>query len=385
MSSTTLPEKTAKTPLMARKTVAIVAAVVASIAAAGFGVHWWRVGRFIESTDDAYVRADVVTVSSRVSGYVTRVSVDDNQTVRKGDVLARIDDADYRAKVAKAQASVDAAVATLHAEHAALATLDAQLAQQSNVTDGAEADIKAAEAAVARRRADAERYRQLAAEQASSTQRWEQAHADALSADAALAKAHAEVRAQRGQRAVLLGEKAQHAVAIDAARAQVGIAQAALTLAQLDLDHTVIRAATDGSVGQRAVRAGQYVETGQPLLAVVPLDAVYVIANFKETEVAAMRAGQTVEIDVDSYSGHTLPGRVAGIAPGSGAQFALLPPDNATGNFTKVVQRIPVKIAVDRGALASLQLRPGMSVIARVHTQDRDAGGNDRNAGAKAS
>lgn len=137
---------------------------------------------------------------------------------------------------------------------------------------------------------------------------------------------------------------------------------------QIDLDHTAIRAASDGAVGQRTVRPGQYVETGQPLLAVVPLQDVYVIANFKETEVAAMRPGQPVEIDVDTYAGHTLHAHVLSIAPGSGAQFALLPPDNATGNFTKVVQRIAVKIRVDAGQQDALSLRPGMSVIARVHT-----------------
>ncbi|WP_144108143.1 HlyD family secretion protein [Paraburkholderia sp. BCC1886] len=378
MSTTTSPDadKTGARTWPVKKSTAIgVALGVGALVLAAAGWHWWSVARFIESTDDAYVRADVVTVSSRVSGYVNEVDVDDNQPVRKGDILARIDDADYRAKVAKAQSAVDAALATQQAEQAALDTLDAQLAQQSSVTDGARADVIAAEAVFARRHADAQRYRELAAEQASSTQRMEQARADALAAEAALAKARADVRAQQGQRTVLMAQKAQHAVAIEQARAQVGMARAALTLAQLDLDHTAIRAASNGSVGQRAVRAGQYVETGQPLLAVVPLDHVYVIANFKETEVAAMRAGQPVDIDVDSFAGHTWHGRVSGIAPGSGAQFALLPPDNATGNFTKVVQRIPVKIAVEQPAHETLRLRPGMSVIARVHTRAGEASG----------
>nr|WKF60222.1 Multidrug export protein EmrA [Paraburkholderia busanensis] len=367
MSTTVVPGKSS--PLSKRNLI-VAGATVAVVVLVVVGIRWWTVGRFIESTDDAYVRADVVTVSSRVPGYVTSVEVDDNQLVRKGDVLARIDSADYAAKLSRARASVDAALATLHAEQANLATLDAQIAQQGSLTAAAQADVAAAQAGAIRRKADAERYRQLAAEQASSAQRWEQAHADALTADATLAKADASVQAQRGQQTVLLKRRAQSLATIEQAQAQLGMARAALSLAQLDFDRTTIRAAGDGTIGQRAVRVGQYVETGQPLLAVVPLQDVYVIANFKETEVAAMRAGQAVEIDVDTYAGHTMHGRVASIAPGSGAQFALLPPDNATGNFTKVVQRIPVKIRVDGGPRDALALRPGMSVIARVHTGD---------------
>ncbi|MEW6341891.1 MAG: HlyD family secretion protein [Pseudomonadota bacterium] len=365
MSTTVVPGKASP---FSRKNLVLAASVVAGVAVAVMALRWWSVGRFIESTDDAYVRADVVTVSSRVPGYVTSVAVADNQPVRQGDLLAQIDSADYAAKAARARASVDAALATLRAEQANVATLDAQVTRESSLTAAAQADVAAARADAGRRKADDERYRQLTAEQASSEQRWEQAHAAALTADALLAKADASVEAQRGEQAVLLKRRMQGMAAIAQAQAQVEVARAALALAQLDLDHTTIRAASDGVVGQRTVRTGQYVETGQPLLAVVPLQDVYVIANFKETEVATMSAGQPVEIDVDSYGGHTLHGRVLSIAPGSGAQFALLPPDNATGNFTKVVQRIPVKIAVDAGQREAIALRPGMSVVARVHT-----------------
>lgn len=350
-----------KNLLRAAATVAVAALVVVA-------VRCWNASRHIESTDDAYVRADVVTVSSRVPGAVASVAVEDNQSVRKGDVLVHIDSADYATKVARARAAVDAALATLHAEHANVATFDAQIAQQGSLMDAAQADVAAARAGAARRQSDAERYRQLTAEQASSAQRWEQAHADALTADAVLAKALASLHAQGGQQTVLTRRKTQGLAAVEQAQAQLGIARAALSLAQLDLDHTSIRATRDGVVGQRSVRAGQYVETGQPLLAVVPLEDVYVLANFKETEVASMRPGQAVDIDVDTYAGHTLRGRVLSIAPGSGAQFSLLPPDNASGNFTKVVQRIAVKIQVDAGQRDALGLRPGMSVVARVHT-----------------
>ncbi|RKF49518.1 HlyD family secretion protein [Paraburkholderia fungorum] len=365
MSTTVVPEKTSP---FSKKNLVLAGALIAVVGLVVAGIHWWSVGRFIESTDDAYVRADVVTISSRVPGYVTGVDVDDNQPVHKGDVLAHIDSADYAAKVARAQATVDTALATLHAEQANVATLDAQIAQQGSVMEAARADVDAARAGANRRKSDAQRYRQLAAEQASSTQRWEQAHADALTADAELARAAATAQAQRGQQTVLEKRRAQGMAAIEQAQGQLEVARAALSLAQIDLEHTTIRAASDGTVGQRTVRVGQYVETGQPLLAVVPLQDVYVIANFKETEVAAMSAGQAVDIDVDTYAGHPLRGRVLSIAPGSGAQFALLPPDNATGNFTKVVQRIPVKIQVDAGQHDAISLRPGMSVIARVHT-----------------
>ncbi|HEB3534024.1 TPA: HlyD family secretion protein, partial [Burkholderia cenocepacia] len=254
------------------------------------------------------------------------------------------------------------------------ATLDAQIGQQRSQIAQADADAAAARAEAARRDADATRYKQLLAESAASGQRWEQAHADALKARAELTRAGAAVRVQTDQQTVLQRRREQSTAAIAQARARLAAAQAKLALAQLDLDHTVIRATRDGSVGQRAVRAGQYVEVGMPLLAVVPLSDVYVVANFKETQLGAMHDGQPVQIDVDTYSGHTLHGRVIGLAPGSGAQFALLPPDNATGNFTKIVQRIPVKIRVDAPP-AGVVLRPGMSVIARVDTRGTQGAG----------
>ncbi|MEK2605642.1 HlyD family secretion protein [Burkholderia arboris] len=374
MSTTAIPEK-AKTARFSRRQLIAAGVVLAVIALAVSGSHWWTVGRFIEGTDDAYVRADVVTVSSRVSGYVVQVTVDDNQPVKRGDVLVRLDDRDYRAKVDDAQAAVAAADATLQAEQAAAATLDAQVGQQRSQIAQADADAAAARAEAARRDADATRYKQLLAESAASGQRWEQAHADALKARAELARAGAAVRVQTDQQTVLQRRREQSTAAIAQARARRAAAQAKLALAQLDLDHTVIRATRDGSVGQRAVRSGQYVEVGMPLLAVVPLSDVYVVANFKETQLGAMRDGQPVEIDVDTYAGRTLHGRVIGLAPGSGAQFALLPPDNATGNFTKIVQRIPVKIRVDVPP-AGVVLRPGMSVIARVDTRGTQGGGS---------
>ena len=366
MSTTVVPGKRA---IPGRKHWLAAGAAIVAVVAVVAGVRWWTVGRFIESTDDAYVRADVVTLSSHVPGYVSTVAVEDNQKVQAGDVLVRIDDRDYQAKVTRAEAAVDAALATIRAEEAGVASLDAQTTQQGSLIAQAQADASGAKADAVRRDADAARYRELYAQQASSGQRWEQAQADALKADAALTKASAAVETQRDQQDVLRKRRGQSLAAIEQAKAQLSEARAALALAQIDLQNTVIRAPRAGEVGQRTVRAGQYVETGMPLLAVVPLDDVYVVANFKETQLGDMQPGQPVEIDVDAYSGRTLHGKVTSIAPGSGAEFALLPPDNATGNFTKVVQRVPVKIHVDASRVDAARLRAGLSVVVKVDTR----------------
>jgi membrane fusion protein, multidrug efflux system len=369
MSTTVDTEvRTTSSARRARRQWIAAGTVIAAVAVTAWGWHWWQVARFIETTDDAYVRADVVTVSPRVSGYVTSVPVDDNQLVHRGDVLATLDDRDYRAKVQATEAALQEVQAALQESVAAGETLAAQLAQQSSLVAQAQADVDAARAEAARRDADAQRYRALLADEAGSGQHWEAAHADALKARAALAHALAAARTQREQTSVLTGRRAQNDAAIAAARARVDGAKAQLVLAKLDLEHTRILATQDGMVGQRSVRSGQYVEAGMPLLAVVPMHAVYVVANFKETQLAAMRPDEPVELDVDSFAGHALHGRVSSIAPGSGAEFALLPPDNATGNFTKIVQRVPVKILLDT-LPHEVMLRPGMSVIARVDTK----------------
>ncbi|GAB7538399.1 HlyD family secretion protein [Burkholderia sp. 3C] len=352
----------------ARRTWLIAGGALAVIALLAWGWHWWRVARFVESTDDAYVRADVVTVSPRVSGYVTRVAVDDDQRVARGDVLVELDDRDFRAKLDAAQAAVASAEAARQEADAAAATLDARIARQGSAIAQAQADVEVARAEADRRAADATRYRALLADEAASGQRWEQARAEALKTRGLLAGAQAAARAQGEEREVLRRRRAEADAAIGAAQARLAAARAQLSLARLDLEHTRIRATREGVVGQRGVRAGQYVEAGTPLLAVVPLHESYVVANFKETQLAAMRAGEAVRLDVDTYSGRALHGCVVGIAPGSGAQFALLPPDNATGNFTKIVQRVPVKIAVD-ALPGDVVLRPGMSVIAHVDTR----------------
>jgi membrane fusion protein (multidrug efflux system) len=353
----------------ARRTPLIAGTAIAAALLAAWAAHWWRDARFVESTDDAYVRADVVTASPRVSGHVASVAVDDDQPVRRGDVLATLDDRDYRARADAADAAVAGAQAALRESEAGTRTLEAQLTQQASAIAQAQSDVDAARAESARRDADAQRYRALLDERATSDQRWETAHAEALKARAQLARATAAAQAQGEQQEVLRRRREQDSAAIESARARLAEAQARRELARQDLDRTRIVAAQDGTVGQRSVRVGQYVEAGTPLMAVVPLREVYVVANFKETQLAAIRPGQPVELDVDTFSGRRLGGRVRSIAPGSGAQFALLPPDNATGNFTKVVQRVPVRIALDP-LPAGVVLRPGMSVVARIDTRE---------------
>ncbi|MGF6573760.1 membrane fusion protein (multidrug efflux system) [Paraburkholderia sp. GAS333] len=371
MSTTVAPEKRT---IPGRKQLIAAGVVIVAVVAVVAGVRWWSVGRFIESTDDAYVRADIVAMSSHVPGYVSEVVVQDDQQVRAGDVLIRIDDRDYQAKVNRAEAAVNAALANIREQEAGVASLDAQVTQQGSLIAQAQADVTAAKADTVRRDADATRYRELYAQQASSGQRLELARAEEQKAAAVLAKASAAVQSQRDQQDVLRRRREQSLAGIEQAKAQVSEARAALALAQLDLQHTVIRATRDGVIGQRTVRQGQYVETGMPLLAVVPLNDVYVVANFKETQLGDMHVGQPVEIKVDTYSGHTLRGKVTSIAPGSGAEFALLPPDNATGNFTKVVQRIPVRIRFDASHEDARLLRAGMSVVVNVDTRHADGG-----------
>lgn len=327
--------------------------------------YWCLVARYRESTDDAYVRADIVAVSPRVSGYLAQVLVRDNQDVKAGDVLARIDDSDYRARVALAQGVLDAAKADLRARLAAITHLDALADEQASHIAADEAALAAREAAAHRAVLAYQRQQQLHHEQIASQEQWEGAQADAAMSTAAQAQARATADGSRKRLVSLHTERANAEAARDAAQADITRAQAALTLAQLDLSHTSIVAPGSGQVGQRSLRVGQYVAVGTPLLAIVPHDT-YIVANLKETQLARVHPGQPVSVEVDALDGRSLHGRVESFAPASGAEFALLPPDNATGNFTKIVQRVPLRIALDAADAAAL--RPGMSVVATIDT-----------------
>ena len=324
--------------------------------------HWWLVGRFIERTDDAYLQADSVTVAPKVSGYVTDVFVADNQAVKAGDPLVRLDTRQYQAALDQANATVDARNADIQHADAQLIQQRANIAQTMAQEEVARVSLRHAQDEVAR-------YTPLAASGAETTERLAELKSNRDQAQATLAADHAAVESARSQIGALTAQLGQ-------ARAQLEAARASAAQSQLDLDHTVIKSSTAGRIGDRTVRVGQYVQPGTRMLSVVPVQDTYLTANFKETQIGRMRVGQPVEISVDALSGHTLHGVVESFSPGTGSQFALLPADNATGNFTKIVQRVPVRIRLDTGPETHKVLLPGMSVTVNVDT--RSARDDDR-------
>jgi membrane fusion protein, multidrug efflux system len=347
------------------KRAAIGLALALGIAAAvDYGYGYVTVGRYLEATDDAYVKADSTLISPKVSGYIAEVLVSDNEKVRDGQLLARIDDRDFKTALAQAQAD-------LAASEAAVRNLDAQIelqkpviAQQAAEVDAADANLKFAEQE--RARSD-----ELMKSGSGTVQRAQQT-------DAALRAQTAQL--QQGKAGLVAANKKLEVLATDRAKAvaQVDHARAVKQQAALNLSYTQITAPVEGTVGARTLRVGQFVQAGTQLMAVVPLDQVYVVANFKETQLTHMREGQPVELRIDSFRGTPLKGHVDSLSPASGLEFALLPPDNATGNFTKIVQRVPVKIVLDENNLSGL-LRPGMSAEPVVDTKatviaERDAG-----------
>jgi membrane fusion protein, multidrug efflux system len=335
--------------LMAGTAVALLAGAV------WYGWDYWTVGRYLVSTDDAYVKADNTTIAPKVSGYLSEVLVGDNQRVKAGQVLARIDDRDF--KVALDQAKADVAAA-----QAAVASKQAQLEVQQAVIDAAKATIEVDTATRTFANQENKRYTDLAATGYGSVQNAQQAQSRNAGAEAAILRDTANLASARKQVELLKAEIAQ-AVAASAR------ASALQRQAELNLSYTTITAPIDGVVGNRTLRVGQFVQAGTQLMSLVPASGAYVVANFKETQLTDVREGQPVYVAVDMFPGQLVHGHVDSLAPASGQEFALLPPDNATGNFTKVVQRIPVKIALDGGA--PIDLRPGMSVIPTIATQSR--------------
>ncbi len=328
------------------------AAFLVALAAAWYGHHWWTVGRFIESTDDAYVGGDVTVIAPKVAGFISQVAVTDNEAVKAGDLLVKLDDRDYRAALAKA-------VAAVALQNATLADLDATRQLQQAVIDQAQAELTATAAEVARTRYDVDRYRNLARDQFASVQRFQQADADYQKAQAADARAHAALTAAQRQLTVIDTQQQQAAASLAGAIAD-------RDTAQLNLSYTELRAPIDGVVGNRSARNGAYASVGAQLIALVPAHGLWVDANFKENQLARMRAGQPVTIEADVLPGQAFHGHVASLAPATGAVFSVLPPENATGNFTKIVQRVPVRVLLDGDAATLGQLRPGLSVTASV-------------------
>ncbi|SFL76064.1 HlyD family secretion protein [Methylobacterium pseudosasicola] len=354
---------------LSRKRAALGGLALLALAGGGlYGRFWWETGRFIESTDDAYVGGDVTVIAPRVSGFVAEVLVRDNQRVRAGDLLIRLDDRDYRAALARAEAAVAGQDATL-------LNLAATKRLQEAVIAQSRAELAGTEAEAARTRFDVDRYRQLSAKSYASEQRFQQADADDKKASAAVAKARASLDAAERRIAVIDTQSRQ----AEAARAQ---ASAERDAAQLNLGYTEIRAPADGVVGNRSARAGSYATPGAGLIALVPAGGLWVDANFKESQLADMRPGQRVGIVADILPGETFTGHVESLAPATGAQFSVLPPENATGNFTKIVQRVPVRIHLDGEAGRLGRLRPGLSVTASVDRRGGSPGGDEPAPGA---
>jgi membrane fusion protein, multidrug efflux system len=354
-SGTEVADVTATRPLRipSRKTMIVSgAALILAAAVAAFGHYWWTFGRFIESTDDAYVGGDITVIAPKVSGFISRVAVTDNQIVHAGDVLVQLDDRDYVAARARAIASVAA-------QEAAVTNLAATRHLQEAVIAQEEAGISAADAEIERTKEDQARYRRLQQLAAVSLQESQKADADYKDAIAAGVKAHAALAAARRQLDVIDSQSQQAKAALEQAKAERQVAD-------LNLSYTELRAPMDGTVGNRSARAGSYATIGAQLMSIVPAHGLWVDANFKESQLARMRSGQPVFVEADVLPGKVFQGRVASLAPATGAVFSVLPAENATGNFTKIVQRVPVRILLDGDAASLGQLRPGLSVVAKV-------------------
>jgi membrane fusion protein (multidrug efflux system) len=338
------------------KESALALAVMAGIGgAAVYGHSYWTTGRYLVTTDDAYVDAHSVLISPKVAGYIAAVPVEDNQPVKAGQVLARIDPRDYQTALDQARANVAAAQAQID-------TLTQQIAQQRLAVEQARQTVESDRAALAYSQQNFERYTELARTGYGPVQQAQQSAADIREKQAELARDTTGVAAAKKQVVIYKAQLRQ-------AEATLAQQQANERQAELNLSYTTLTAPVDGTVGVRTVTVGQYVQPGTQLMAVVPLHAVYITANYMETQLTNVRAGEPVTINVDTFDGVMVRGHVDSLAPASGQQFALLPPDNATGNFTKIVQRIPVKITVDEDDPLAGRLRPGMSVEPTIDTK----------------
>jgi membrane fusion protein (multidrug efflux system) len=342
--------------LSVRKAAMLGVALLIGAGIARYGYSWWTVGRFIESTDDAYVGGDVTVMAPKVSGFIAQVSVTDNQTVRAGDLLIKLDDRDYRA-------ALDRAEAIVAGQQATLANLDATRRLQDAVIRQAQAGVASADAETLRARDDQARFQILSRTAAASLQTSQRADADFKQAVAGGEKARAALDAAQQQLNVIDTQKQQTRAALDAAIAD-------RDTARLNLGYTELRAPIDGVVGNRSARTGAFATAGSQLIAVVPARGLWVDANFKESQLALMQPGQVAAIHADVLTDVTFHGHVGSLSPATGAQFSVLPPENATGNFTKIVQRVPVRILLDGNASELGRLRPGLSVVANVDLRD---------------
>lgn len=412
-------ETTSKAPKKRPSKLLLAGLGLGAIAASGFGFRWWQYASTHEETDNAAVAGHLYQISSRIPGTVSQVAIDDNEVVQPGELLVQLDPHDYQVKVQQAQAALQVAQQQAQAAEGSIAQVgttaqaqtteaqgniaqaiaaissaqaavteaqagvpaaQAQLAQANATLQQAQADYARYQSlfeagAVARQQLDAARaaFEVAQAQRNAAQQGVNQAQAKVSQAQQGVGQAQAQLEASRGglQQAQATGQQTNvNRSQYEAAVASIAQAQAQLNAAQLQLSYTNITAPAEGRIGRKTVEVGQQVQAGQPLMAVVG-DDLWIIANFKETQMDDIKPGETVEIKLDAFPKHTFMGRVDSLAPASGSQFALLPPDNATGNFTKVVQRIPVKITFDPESLNGFegQISPGMSATISVSVQ----------------
>jgi len=339
-----------------KKFVLMGAALLLALAVAGYGVHYLLVGRFYVSTDDAYVRANNTTLGARVSGHIAAILPGDNTLVHTGEVILRIDDGDYRI-------AVEAARSKIATQEATIDRIGRQVTAQESAVEQAQANLVSAEAGLKRAGLDYDRQQALSTKGFASRATFEQSEAGRDQGMAAVRAAQAAYDAARDNVEVTKAQQAE-------AKAQLTELRTSLAKAERDLDFTLVRAPVDGTFSNRMVNTGDFVAMGQRLGNVVPLDDVFIDANYKETQLRRIRPGQPATISVDAYGHRKFAGLVESIAPAAGSVFTLLPPDNATGNFTKIVQRLPVRIRVPKSVARQNLLRAGMSVYATVDTSE---------------
>jgi membrane fusion protein (multidrug efflux system) len=337
------------------RTVLFTVLAILAVIGIGYGVRWLVYGRYIQSTDDAYLRADSVTVSPRVNGYVDQVYVIDNQIVKAGDPLVRIDLRNYKALLSQQDATVDARGADIQAA-------ESQITQQEASVDQAKAQLVGAQANAKYARDESDRYKGLRDQGVETDERYQQAVNERNQTAAAVLGAEAGIKVAERQLVTLRSQ-------INQARAQLEAAKASSNTARLNLDDTLVRASIDGRIGDKTVQVGQFVQPGTRLMSVVPVQDVYLVGNFKETQVRRMKVGQKATVRVDAIGSTEIPGVIESFSPGTGAQFALLPPENATGNFIKIVQRVPVRIKLMPPKELAPRLLPGLSVSVDIDTR----------------
>jgi len=338
-----------------RSLVLPIIVVLVLVGAGWYGYEWWTNGRFLVSTDDAYIEGDIATIQPKVTGYVAKVDVVANQQVKAGDVLATLDDGDYKLALEQSQASLDTEQLSLHTIDAQIAAGQAALAQSQAQKVALEATVRGAQITQTRAAELQSKSVGTTASLDSANIALDQAKANLVGGDAAIASAQANINLLQAQRRQ--------------AESTIKGLEAARDKAARDLSFTVLKAPYDGVVGNRSVQEGDLVSPGQKLMAIVPTSQLYIDANFKETQIQHLVPGSKVNVHVDAYSDNPIVGTVTSISPASGSVFSLLPPENATGNFTKVVQRVPVRIALPQDALDSGRLRAGLSVVVDVDTR----------------